>query len=162
MRDKPIMANIEGNDEDIPLTTTSPVGTRFAEDSGFNEEEVNGKITSKPILRQTSSNTSQTNSMISPKKKELNNQNSNNTISSSVEYKKSTIRQHYYPEGGWGWVVVICVMFSCIIQSGLQLSYAVILFDLIIPAFGGDKYMTGSELNTSSKHLFNYLHTNEF
>lgn len=32
----------------------------------------------------------------------------------------STIRQHYYPEGGWGWVVVACSVLVQILCHGLH------------------------------------------
>lgn len=37
-----------------------------------------------------------------------------------------TLRQHYYPEGGWGWVVVFAGFFSQMISHGLQLSYGIL------------------------------------
>ena len=150
VRDKAIRAQIEGHNDakDSSVSITSPLRARFAEDSLNNDEELNERTdrpNAKHVLRQMSSTTSQTNSVVSPIKRELNNQKSNNTIPSSVEYKTSTIRQHYYPEGGWGWVVVICVMFTYIIQYGLQLSYGIFLFHLIRQPFGRDKYMAGSK-----------------
>lgn len=32
----------------------------------------------------------------------------------------STIRQHYYPESGWGWVVVVCSVLVQILCHGLH------------------------------------------
>jgi hypothetical protein len=32
----------------------------------------------------------------------------------------STIRQHYYPEGGWGWVVVVCAVLVQILCQGIH------------------------------------------
>ena len=37
------------------------------------------------------------------------------------------IFQHYYPEGGWGYVVLICAFFSQFISSGLQLGFLVLM-----------------------------------
>ena len=41
--------------------------------------------------------------------------------------KKATIRQHYYPEGGWGWVIAATTSVALSIGHGLQLSLAAIL-----------------------------------
>ena len=41
--------------------------------------------------------------------------------------KQATIRQHYYPEGGWGFVVVIVAVIVQIITHGLQLSFGVLI-----------------------------------
>lgn len=41
-----------------------------------------------------------------------------------------TMRQHYYPEGNWGWIVLIAGFFVQILTHGLQLSYAVQLEDV--------------------------------
>jgi hypothetical protein len=104
-----------------------------------NEHQIN----EKNVIKQTSSNNSQ--SIVSPKRYFLNNQKFNNTIPSSVEFKTSTIRQHYYPEGSWGWVVVVCAMFCHIITFGLQLSFGIFLMHLIKQPFGREKYMPGSK-----------------
>ena len=45
--------------------------------------------------------------------------------------KQATIRQHYYPEGGWGYVVVAV---TCLVQAvthGFQLSLGVLLLALL-------------------------------
>jgi len=38
--------------------------------------------------------------------------------------------QHYYPEGGWGWVVVTVSVLVHILTHGLQLSFAVLITPL--------------------------------
>ena len=43
------------------------------------------------------------------------------------EMKQATIRQHYYPEGGWGFVVVIVAVIVQIITHGLQLSFGILI-----------------------------------
>ena len=43
------------------------------------------------------------------------------------ELKQATIRQHYYPEGGWGFVVVIVAVIVQIITHGLQLSFGILI-----------------------------------
>jgi len=41
-------------------------------------------------------------------------------------YQSSKLLQrHYYPEGGWGWVVIFCATFICILNHGLQLAFNV-------------------------------------
>ncbi|XP_054715046.1 monocarboxylate transporter 13-like [Uloborus diversus] len=46
--------------------------------------------------------------------------------SSRLDHLKiSTIRQHYYPEGGWGWVVCVCAFLVNALTSGLLLSYGI-------------------------------------
>ena len=44
--------------------------------------------------------------------------------------KSATFRQHYYPEGGWGWVVTFCSFLANIFTTGLQLSYGVLLLEV--------------------------------
>lgn len=43
--------------------------------------------------------------------------------SSAAEHQQrptSTIRQHYYPEGGWGWVVVVCAVLVQVLAHGMH------------------------------------------
>ena len=40
--------------------------------------------------------------------------------------KSATFRQHYYPEGGWGWIVIFCAAIVHVFTSGIQMSYGVI------------------------------------
>ena len=47
--------------------------------------------------------------------------------------KKATIRQHYYPEGGWGWVVAVASSLVLAIGHGLQLGLAAALPGLLRP-----------------------------
>ncbi|XP_052126854.1 uncharacterized protein LOC113208710, partial [Frankliniella occidentalis] len=39
--------------------------------------------------------------------------------------KKTTLSRHYYPEGGWGWVVVTCSVVVHLLGAGLQLAWPV-------------------------------------
>lgn len=39
-----------------------------------------------------------------------------------VERKEATLRRHYYPEGGWGYIIVTCSMLVHFIGLGLQLA----------------------------------------
>lgn len=45
--------------------------------------------------------------------------------------KSATFRQHYYPEGGWGWVITFCCLVVNILTTGLQLSYGVLVPELV-------------------------------
>ena len=40
--------------------------------------------------------------------------------------KIQTIWRHYYPEGGWGWVVVTCAIFTQLLNQGLIMSYGML------------------------------------
>lgn len=42
--------------------------------------------------------------------------------------KTTTLRRHYYPEGGWGWVVVVCAVLVHVINHGVQLSSSQLVF----------------------------------
>ncbi|CAH0390879.1 unnamed protein product [Bemisia tabaci] len=39
-----------------------------------------------------------------------------------------TLKQHYYPEGGWGWVVVVCALFVQILAHGLHLGVGMLIW----------------------------------
>lgn len=48
------------------------------------------------------------------------------SLSSRLDNLKiSTIRQHYYPEGGWGWVICGCAFTINMLTYGLLLSYGI-------------------------------------
>jgi hypothetical protein len=38
--------------------------------------------------------------------------------------------QHYYPEGGWGWVIILCSVLVHILTHGLQLSFSVMILPM--------------------------------
>lgn len=48
-----------------------------------------------------------------------------------------TLKQHYYPEGGWGWVIVTCAVLVQILTHGLQVSFGILLQE-IVRRFGSD------------------------
>ncbi|KAH0819400.1 hypothetical protein GEV33_003391 [Tenebrio molitor] len=48
--------------------------------------------------------------------------------------KTTTLRRHYYLEGGWGWVVVVCSVLVHVLNHGVQLSCS----QLILP--GSEKF----------------------
>lgn len=35
------------------------------------------------------------------------------------------LQRHYYPEGGWGWVIIFCGTCIHVLNHGLQLSFSV-------------------------------------
>ncbi len=45
--------------------------------------------------------------------------------------KSATFRQHYYPEGGWGWVITFCCFLVNIFTTGLQLSFSTLYLEII-------------------------------
>ena len=45
--------------------------------------------------------------------------------------KQATIRQHYYPEGGWGYVVALVGFAAQLMTHGLQMSFGVLLLVLL-------------------------------
>ena len=45
--------------------------------------------------------------------------------------KSATFRQHYYPEGGWGWVITFCCFLVNIFTTGLQLSFSVLYLEIL-------------------------------
>ena len=42
-----------------------------------------------------------------------------------------TLKQHYYPEGGWGWVIVLVTLCVQIISHGLQ--FALAMYVMCLP-----------------------------
>ena len=40
-----------------------------------------------------------------------------------------TLKQHYYPEGWWGWVIVLVAVLANIIAYGMQMSLAVLFIN---------------------------------
>jgi len=61
------------------------------------------------------------------------------------EVKNATIRQHYYPEGGWGYIVLTCALAANILAHGLQLSFGVTLL-AIQRRWGSHKLIASSWL----------------
>lgn len=41
----------------------------------------------------------------------------------------STIKQHYYPEGGWGWIVIVVGIMVHLLTHGLQTSVGVLMIE---------------------------------
>lgn len=50
--------------------------------------------------------------------------------------KTYTLRKHYYPEGGWGWIIIVCSVLVHVLNQGLQLSSS----QIVVP--GAQKFKT--------------------
>ena len=55
------------------------------------------------------------------------------------ELKQATIRQHYYPEGGWGYIVVTVAFLVQVIAHGFQMSIGILIL-AIIKRWGHDRF----------------------
>ncbi|XP_035222198.1 monocarboxylate transporter 11-like, partial [Stegodyphus dumicola] len=53
-----------------------------------------------------------------------------NLTLSPTDPKATTIRQHYYPEGGWGWIVLCCALIMNIIASTMQISAGFLILEI--------------------------------
>lgn len=83
-----------------------------------------------------------------------------------------TLKQHYYPEGGWGWVVVACAFLVQCLSHGIHGASGIIL-QQVVRRFNIDEYKAGTleilivltlsfgflEINTVEPSLF---HLNAF
>lgn len=56
---------------------------------------------------------------------------------SSSQNSSSTITQHYYPEGGWGYMILITSTICHVLTCGFQLSFSV-LWNAIMDKFGSE------------------------
>ena len=59
------------------------------------------------------------------------------TVMSAKTLRKrriASIFQHYYPEGGWGYVILLCGLLVQVFAHGLQLSYGM-LFPIVTKMF---------------------------
>ena len=45
--------------------------------------------------------------------------------------RAATFRQHYYPEGGWGWVITLCAFIVNLMSNGLQLSFGILQLEIV-------------------------------
>jgi hypothetical protein len=48
----------------------------------------------------------------------------------SLEPKEATISQHYYPEGGWGWIVVVVGVLVQMLSHGIHLSAGILALEM--------------------------------
>lgn len=54
-----------------------------------------------------------------------------------------TLRQHYYPEGGWGWLLVVVTFMVQSISHGLHMSLGVLIPE-IVAEFGQNFLCAGT------------------
>lgn len=69
-------------------------------------------------------------------------------LSKAEQKIAATIRQHYYPEGGWGWVVCACVALVNFLTWGLQLNYGV-MHAAVVQQFGDEHEMDAQKGGSS-------------
>ncbi|CAG7725347.1 unnamed protein product, partial [Allacma fusca] len=60
-----------------------------------------------------------------------------NSTSAQSNSSTSTITQHYYPEGGWGYIVLITAVLSHVLMCGLNLCAGLMIW-AIMSKFGSD------------------------
>ncbi|XP_023345981.1 monocarboxylate transporter 10 [Eurytemora carolleeae] len=63
--------------------------------------------------------------------RELNSMNKHIPALKGYNGKVATFRQHYYPEGGWGWVITICGFLVQMYTTGLQFSFGVLYLRIL-------------------------------
>lgn len=68
-------------------------------------------------------------------------------LPSPVAQVRRLLWRHYYPEGGWGYVVVACCVLVNVINHGLQLAYGVLHKPIL------DKFRVGI-LETGEKRVY--------
>ncbi|GAB6027121.1 hypothetical protein CHUAL_013854 [Chamberlinius hualienensis] len=67
----------------------------------------------------------------------------------SCQQKTATIRLHYYPEGGWGWVICGCAMLVEIVAQGLHMAYGAFYVEILLN-YGEQKQLQASCLGSLS------------
>ena len=61
------------------------------------------------------------------------------------ELKQATIRQHYYPEGGWGYIVVTVAFLVQVIAHGFQMAVGILIL-WIVKRWGQDRFIDSGKL----------------
>ena len=62
-----------------------------------------------------------------------------------------TLKQHYYPEGGWGWVIVLVTLCVMIISHGLQVTLAMYLMAVPKSSIISRRLLNGSVEQSGKK-----------
>ena len=83
-------------------------------------------------------------------------------ISAEVVVSARTVRkrriagifQHYYPEGGWGWVILLCGFLVQVLAVGLQQSLAILVFPL-----SGRRYQVADNGYIGKKYTRGHLYS---
>ena len=65
--------------------------------------------------------------------------------------KSATFRQHYYPEGGWGWVITFCCYMVNIFTTGLQMSFGLILPEIVKHCQNSESKPNTSKVNVGKR-----------
>ena len=65
-----------------------------------------------------------------------------------------TLKQHYYPEGGWGWVIVLVTLCVQIISHGLQLTLAMYLMAVPTSSIISRRLLNGSVEQSGTDNYF--------
>ena len=68
--------------------------------------------------------------------------------------KSATFRQHYYPEGGWGWVITFCCYMVNIFTTGLQMSFGLILPEIVKHCQNNESKPNTSTVNVGKRSEF--------
>ncbi|VVC32199.1 Hypothetical protein CINCED_3A020061 [Cinara cedri] len=66
------------------------------------------------------------------------------------------LRRHYYPEAGWGWVVVACACMVHLLNHGLQLSFGALEAD-VVHKFRDATYVRTGQISRSVIIAFYFL-----
>ena len=66
-----------------------------------------------------------------------------------------TLKQHYYPEGGWGWVIVLVTLCVQLISHGLQ--FALAMYVMAVPKSSViSRRLLNASFDQSGKEFLNY------
>lgn len=101
---------------DSPTKTTPPIQTVIISaenDSSSSRSTLKGRARSWPLLSQPEEG------------KHL--REPHLGVPSPVAQVRRLLWRHYYPEGGWGYVVVTCCVLVQLLSHGLQLSYGTLI-----------------------------------
>lgn len=66
------------------------------------------------------------------------------------------LRRHYYPEAGWGWVVVVCACMVHLLNHGTQLSFGALERDVVKKFRDANYSRTGQWLKTGYDNVIRY------
>ena len=74
------------------------------------------------------------------------------------ELKQATIRQHYCPEGGWGYFVVTVAFLVQVIAHGFQMAVGILIL-WIVKRWGQDRFIDSGKLFYLTYVIHTYNHT---